>query len=116
GTTTNSNVPVQVTSLTGVVAIASGDSYALALKSDGTVRTWGSNGYGQLGNGTDTGSTTPVIVSNLAGVVAVAAEGENHSLALKSDGTVRAWGSNSYGQLGNCSLTDSNTPVVVSGL
>ena len=70
-----------------MVAIAAGWGHSLALKSDGTVWAWGSNGAGELGNGTYTNSNVPVSVSGLSGVVALAA-GLNHSLALKSDGTV----------------------------
>src|SRR3990170_7413761 len=112
GTFTNSNVPVPVTSFTGVSAISSGDLHSLALKNDGTVQAWGNNASGQLGNGTFTNSNVPVPVSSLAAVTAIAG-GANHSLALKNDGTVRAWGLNSYGQLGSGNNTDSNIPVQV---
>jgi alpha-tubulin suppressor-like RCC1 family protein len=63
GTTTNRYSPVQVTGLSGVVAIAGGGAYSLAVKSGGTVWAWGDNGYGQLGNGTtNDNSTVPVQV------------------------------------------------------
>jgi alpha-tubulin suppressor-like RCC1 family protein len=98
--------PVQVTGLTGMTAIAGGQHYSLALKSDGTVWAWGGNDDGELGNGSTTGSNTPVQVTGLTGMSAIAA-GYNHSLALKSDGTVWAWGDNRQGELGNGS---SNGP------
>src|SRR2546428_613650 len=53
GTNTGSNVPVQVSSLTGIIAIGGGYGHSLALKSDGTVWAWGYNSTGQLGNGTN---------------------------------------------------------------
>jgi hypothetical protein len=115
GTNTDSNVPVQVSGLTGITAIAWGGSHSLALKNDGTVWAWGYNGYGQLGNGTNTDSNLPVQVSSLTGITVIAG-GSRHSLALKNDGTVWAWGYNGYGQLGNGTNTDSNVPVQVSGL
>jgi hypothetical protein len=65
--------------------------------------------------GTTTTRTTPVPVVTLAGVVAVAGSFE-HSLALKSDRTVWAWGRNYYGVLGNGTTTGSSTPVPVTGL
>jgi len=124
GTFTNSNTPAQVSGLSGVTAIAGGAEHSLALKSDGTVWAWGNNALGQLGNGTFTDSNTPVQVlgpggvGNLSGVTALAVGGGQnlHSLALKSDGTVWAWGFNNQGQLGNATFTSSNTPVQVSGL
>jgi alpha-tubulin suppressor-like RCC1 family protein len=60
-------------------------------------------------------SWTPVQVSGLSGVTAIAA-GDHHNLALRSEGTVWAWGDNFTGQLGNGSTTDSSTPVQVSAL
>jgi alpha-tubulin suppressor-like RCC1 family protein len=113
GTDTNSKVPVQVSNLTGVIAIAAGAVHALALKGDGTVWAWGTNTQiGLLGNGTYTNSFVPVPVSNLSGITAIAASGI-HSLALKSDLTLSAWGDNDYGQLGNGTYDDSNIPVNV---
>jgi alpha-tubulin suppressor-like RCC1 family protein len=86
-----------------------------APQSAGTAFAWGSNTYGQLGNGTTTNSSTPVQVSSLGGVVAIVG-GSIHSLALKSDGTVRAWGYNGDGELGNGTTTNSSTPVQVVSL
>jgi len=111
GTTTSSNTPVQV--LTGAKAIAAGYNHSLALKDDGTVWAWGYNLYGQLGDGTTTtNSITPVQVLNITGAKAIAAGG-NHSLALKDDGTVWAWGYNLYGQLGDGLNSNRTTPVQV---
>lgn len=115
GTNNDSNIPVEVSGLTGVVAVSAGFYHSLALMSDGTVRAWGRNIYGELGDGTDNDSNVPVEVSGPTGVIAVSA-GSVHSLALKSDGTVWAWGFNGQGQLGDGTNNDSNTPVAVSGL
>lgn len=103
--------PVPVANLTGVVDIAAGYSTAYALKSDGTVWAWGYNG-GALGNGsygvgcdTDPAGSgciarTPVQVPGLTGVVSIGAAWSN-GYAVKSDGTVWAWGWNTEGELGN---------------
>ncbi|MBW3623233.1 MAG: tandem-95 repeat protein [Armatimonadetes bacterium] len=83
--------PKLVPGLTEVIAVARGDRHALALKSDGTVWAWGSNQFGQLGNGTTTNSATPVQIPDLSGIVAISS-GSGSSLALKNDGTVWKWG------------------------
>src|SRR3989449_446039 len=108
------DTPGPVSGLTGVTAIAGGRLHSLALKGDGTVWGWGYNGNGELGNGTSTFTDhpTPVQVLGLSGVTAIAGGGF-HSLALKSDGTVWAWGYNADGELGNGTFTNSNAPVQV---
>jgi alpha-tubulin suppressor-like RCC1 family protein len=104
---------VQVSGLTGTItAISAGYIHTAALKSDGTVWTWGSNQYGQLGDGTKVDELTPVQVSGLTGITAIAA-GEFHTVALKNDGTVWAWGLNDHGQLGSGGLAISLIPVQV---
>lgn len=95
--------------------IASGYRHNIAVRTDGTIWAWGTNQFGQLGNGTNVSSDVPVQVNGLTGATAVAA-GLGHTLALKNDGTVWAWGLNANGQLGNNSTTASNVPVQVNGL
>lgn len=116
GTQTDRTTPVQVVGLSNVVAVSSGGGHSVALKSDGSVWTWGNNSYGQLGVGNFSSQPqlTPVQVSSIGAVIAVAA-GSNYTLALKSDGTVWAWGANHHGQLG---YTGANqvSPTQISGL
>ena len=121
GPDTNRARPVPVRNLANVRMIST-DSYAdhsLALLANGTVRAWGGNYYGALGDGTAANfRTKPVVVSKLSGVRAIAAGGF-HSLALLESGRVRSWGYNSAGQLGNDahgSGTNRSTPVAVKGL
>ena len=110
------NTPSQVVSLSGVVtAIAVGAHHTVALKSDGTVWTWGANSQGQLGDGSTTDRSTPVQATALPLIRAVAA-GSYHTLAVDNDGTVWSWGYNAYGQLGDGSSAAQNTPVQISGL
>jgi alpha-tubulin suppressor-like RCC1 family protein len=113
--TTQRTSPVQLATLTDVVAIAAGGVHSLALKSDGSVWSWGRNNYGQLGDATTVNKSAPVQVTGLSGAVAIAA-GQNHSLALLSSGVVKAWGYNTNGQLGNNSTAQSSSPVTVSSL
>jgi alpha-tubulin suppressor-like RCC1 family protein len=108
--------PMLIEHLTGVKEVAAGGMHSLALLSNGTVDAWGSNEFGQLGTGSKPAETeVPVPVPGLTGVIAIAA-GEDHSLALLSNGTVMAWGENEEGQLGNGNTNQSNTPVEVKGL
>jgi alpha-tubulin suppressor-like RCC1 family protein len=100
-----------------VTGIAAGEEFSLAVLNDGTVVGWGTNVFGELGDGTEVQSSVPVAVSGLSGVTAVAA-GCCDSIALLSTGTIMAWGNNQYGQLGegNEYLTESDVPVSVGGL
>ncbi|MDD3179012.1 MAG: fibronectin type III domain-containing protein [Opitutaceae bacterium] len=116
GTTTQRSYPAFVNGLTSVLVVAAGGSHTVAVKSDGTVRAWGYNYYGQLGDGTTTQRLNPVPVSGGLTSVAAVAAGLNHTVALKSDGTVWAWGGNSCGQLGDGTTTQRLSPVQVSGL
>ncbi|MFF2931068.1 RCC1 domain-containing protein [Streptomyces mirabilis] len=107
--------PVPVAIEGAVAAIAAGMNHSLALMRDGTMWAWGLNSAGQLGDGTTTDRHVPVKVQGVTGVVAIAAAGTGHSLALKSDGTVWAWGSNNWGQLGDGTQTDRHIPGKVQG-
>lgn len=100
-----------------VVSVKAGFYHSLALCSDGTVATWGYNSHGQLGDGTTTNRTTPGAVFStgaLAGKTVVSvAGGSLFSVALCSDGTLRTWGYNANGQLGNNGGNHSSVPVAV---
>jgi alpha-tubulin suppressor-like RCC1 family protein len=111
-TITQRKIPIQVTGLTNVVAVAAGSYHSLALKSDGTLWAWGDNAYGQLGDGSTTDRYVPVQVSGMTSVVAMAA-GQEHSLALTSSGQVYVWGRNANGQLGTGNATNASTPTQI---
>jgi alpha-tubulin suppressor-like RCC1 family protein len=115
GTTVDRSTPVAV--LSSVTAVAAGYLHTLALRSDGTVWGWGANYFGQLGRGTQTPSEpTPQLVAALPRASAIGA-GYDHSLAVAADGTVYAWGYNTYGQAADASLTEAVlTPKQVPGL
>jgi alpha-tubulin suppressor-like RCC1 family protein len=116
GTTDGRLAPVQVTGLTGATQVAGGCLHSLALRSDGTVWAWGDNKAGELGRGTTSDhEATAAPVSGLTGVTKIAA-GCGFSLALRSDGTLWAWGFNSVGQLGNGSTASSAVPVKITGV
>ncbi len=117
--TTDRNLPVDVVTdvqgsvLSGVVSTSAGINFTLALRSDGSVWAWGSNVYGQLGTNDRTWRlfAVPAVLPANSDIVAVAA-GYYHSLALKADGTVFAWGNNSYGTMGDG--TTSNWRLIPS--
>ena len=127
-TYTDSVSPVQANGLTNVISVIAGHAYSLALKSDGTVWAWGDNTNGELGIGTGGAgvkSPVPVQVKGPGGsgfltdVVAIAANADYYTntyssaFAIKSDGTVWAWGNNSFGQLGDGTGAERWTPVQV---
>ena len=111
--------------LTDVIAVAGGGcngcDFSLAVKSDGTLLSWGDRSYGQIGDGKTGLFTLPNLVhglndeGHLTGVTEIDGGGA-HSLALMSDNTVVAWGRNTYGQLGNGNNTDTTAPVLVTGI
>ena len=117
GTTSNSSVPICIVDaespevLAGPIKqISMGGAHSAALKTDGSLWTWGGNGFGQLGDGTTTNRSAPVKV--LDGVAAVSL-GEQHSAALKTDGSLWTWGYNGSGQLGDGTTENRSTPVKV---
>lgn len=120
GTVVDRRTPVQVSGLTNVVSVCAGAAHSLAVKSDGSVWAWGRNNYGQLGDGTTSQRKKPVMVSGLTNVATVSAGGFHdigcHSLAVKTDGTVWAWGRNDHGQLGDGSTVNRNRPVQVASM
>jgi len=116
GSLKNSHVPVPVMLPAGikVVAIAAGQYHSLAVTSTGLVYAWGDNLYGQLGNGTVVNSSVPVRIPLPGGARATAVgAGDSHSLVVTSTGRIFAWGRNDFGQLGDGTTTQSDSPVAV---
>jgi alpha-tubulin suppressor-like RCC1 family protein len=108
--------PVAVVGLSDAVALTAGGSNTCALQTSGSVRCWGFNTSGQLGNGsTATVVVSPVTVSGLSDAVAVATSG-SHTCALQASGGMRCWGNNQFGQLGDGSNVNKITSIAVNGL
>jgi alpha-tubulin suppressor-like RCC1 family protein len=109
--------PVRVPGLTDVVAAAGGDAHSLALLKDGTIRAWGNNKLGQVGDGTTVDRQLPVRVVGVQNAVAIDASGAV-SAALLADGTIMTWGS-SNGPHNRAGLKDDMpwpTPMLVPGV
>lgn len=96
--------------ISNVASIATGAYHACALKGDGSIWCWGSNGSGQLGSPSGESSLIPLQVSGITDAIAVTAGG-SQSCALLADHTVKCWGSNTVGQLGNGSVTQDPSPI-----
>jgi alpha-tubulin suppressor-like RCC1 family protein len=91
--------------------VAGGNSFSAAIKTDGTLWTWGANSYGQLGNNTTTPQCTPVTVPSAANTWKQVSCGSGNVGSVKSDGTLWVWGRNDKGQLGNNTTTSVLTPI-----
>ena len=126
GSKINRSIPVQVCSdfdcnnhLDNIAAVSTGAGFMVALKSDGTVWSWGSNYDGELGNGTTVNSVVPVQVcediscASFLSQVTLIDAGSDFAIALKKDGSVWAWGDNTYGQLADSSNIGSTIPQPV---
>jgi len=113
GTGTGSLVPVQVPGLANIIAVSAGQDFSIALEDSGQVWTWGDDVVGQLGDGAaGAGRTTPYQITSLTGITMIAA-GQQFVLALRSDGSVWAWGKNSTGQLGDNTTSQRASPIQV---
>ncbi len=108
-------LPTLVPDVAGATAIAAGARHSMALLNDGTLRTWGDNGAGRLGNGFSgsfSQSTFVPQIPQLSSVTALGA-GKNHSLAILADGRVACFGDNFFSQCGRIETVDLTDPVEV---
>lgn len=115
GSVVDRATPVSVVGLPRPVrAIAAGGIHVCAILDDGSVWCWGGNNRGQLGDGTITGRSTPAAVRALTDAAVELVSGQYHTCARLIDGTVRCWGHNSFGALGDGTASDRSTPVAVN--
>lgn len=99
-----------------VSAVGGYDSYTLAIKTNGTLWAWGDNTWGQLGDGSIADRANPTQIgtsNNWASVSAAGSDYGSYTVAIKTDGTLWAWGDNTYGQLGDGTRTDRITPIQI---
>jgi alpha-tubulin suppressor-like RCC1 family protein len=110
--------PVQVGTAQGFTSVSrlgAGSNFSIALLSDGTLRGWGANGFGQVGDASNMERHDPVLVHGVSNAFGISC-GASHALAALADGSVRAWGLNSNGQLGDTTVSPRSTPFIISGL
>jgi alpha-tubulin suppressor-like RCC1 family protein len=113
GDTNNRITPFQIGTNSDWIIAATKASHTIARKSDGTIWGWGSNNFGQLGLGYAVYSVTeptPIGINSDWSVITV---GADHSLALRTNGTLWIWGRNNYGQLGLGDTIDRNAPMLI---
>ena len=111
--------PVQVGSLTDWADVSAGDEHSLAIKSDGTLEAWGRASFGELGNNQanvySINYSSPIQIGSLVDWASVDVALE-HSLAVKTDGTLWAWGRNKYGELADGTVNNASSPVQIGNL
>ncbi len=113
----SSGSPQPVQGLAGTVReVATGSSLSCALYEDGRVGCWGGNADGQLGDGSTLPSNSAGALVALGQAASAVSAGARHACALLTDGSVRCWGANEFGQLGDGSTSDRSQPVAVQGL
>ncbi len=113
GTTVDKIVPTQIGSDPSWKQISPGYNHVVSIKTDGTLWVWGFNYYGQLGDGTTVEKHSPIQIGSDTNWKQVESGGVNHSIAIKTDGTLWAWGFNSHGQLGDGTLVDKLVPIQI---
>ena len=94
---------------------AGGYYHTAAIKTDGTLWTWGNNRYGQLGDGTTTSRSSPVTTAGAGTTWCQVGAGYAHTTAVKTDGTLWTWGYNGYGRLGTGTTTNRSSPGTTAG-
>ena len=107
--------PSKISNLSNIVSVTAGMTSSYALDVDGKVYAWGSNVWGELGDGTSSEKLQPIQVPELIDIEEISSGFiARHCLARKKDGSVYVWGYNSFGQLGNGTTTSSNKPIKIT--
>ena len=113
----NRSSPVQISTSSWIQVAVGGyfGGFSLAIRSDGTLWSWGQNSYGILGQGDNVNRSSPTQVGTSSWTSISAAKNSFSAMAIRSDGTLWVWGANSVGQLGQNDTVDRSSPVQVPG-
>jgi alpha-tubulin suppressor-like RCC1 family protein len=113
GTVLSRNHPVRIDSQVDWYTASAGGNHTAAIGLDGSLWTWGQNAFGQLGSGTTMSRSTPGRVGTFAADrnFHYVSAGMDHTVAIRRDGTLWAWGNNQFGQLGDSTMTNRHNPV-----
>ena len=114
-TTTDRSSPVSVVGGLNFAQVSAGTYFAGGITTTGRIYMWGANYYGQLGDGTTIDRGSPVQIAGGGSNWKYLSAGDESAAAVKEDGTLWTWGGNSYGQLGDGTLTNKSSPVTVAG-
>ena len=109
---TYATAPIQIGTSSNWQTISAGNAHSVALKTDGTLWTWGRNQESQLGNGTTSNLNVPTQIGSDTNWQTIAA-GDEYVVAIKQDGTLWAWGQNDAGQLGDNTIVNKTTPTQI---
>lgn len=116
GTTVPKSSPVQIGTLTNWKIISAKSVSSMAIKTDGSLWGWGFNTSGSIGDGTTANRSSPVQIGGLTNWKYVDTALNNWTLAVKTDGTLWAWGSNANGELGDGTTVSKSSPVQIGSL
>jgi len=112
---TNQSSPVQVGALTNWSQVSAGKSFSVAIKTDGTLWSWGNGAYGQLGNNSTANRSSPIQVGSETNWSQVFA-GSYHTAAVTTSGELYVWGNGGSGEIGNNAAVSTSSPVQVGAL
>jgi alpha-tubulin suppressor-like RCC1 family protein len=117
GTTTNRSSPgTTAGGGTNWCCVSVGSLHTIALKTDGSLWSWGNNGYGRLGDGSTTTRSVPVTVAGGGNNWCAICAEDCHNIALKTDGSLWTWGGNGQGRLGNGGTSARSSPGTIVGI
>ena len=113
GTKINRNTPTNIDPGTSYQSVTLGSFHTCGITTSGTLKCWGYNYYGQVGDGTTTNRPTPTNIDPGTSYLSVVTPGSSHTCGITTSGTLKCWGVNESGQVGDGTTTNRPTPTAV---